>query len=104
MSKELIGHVAVDAGMLMVGDPCYFHGGREKSQLDQAYPAWRDVCAALHKAEAEQGGKRGTVQLNFVRGHEGLGVIASTTHGDGFYPVYLEKDKNGKRRMIVHLD
>ena len=84
---ELIGHVDVDSGTLMIGDPCYLDGGFD-------YDKWCD-------------------QLNF----EGNGVLVgpddfdnekfgsstvafSTLHGDGGYPVYAYFEMRGGERRV----
>jgi len=95
--KTQIGIVGVDAGLIMVGDPCYFLDAiGNTSVAQQAYPTWSDFCDDLPKDNSPK-------QLNFERGHEGLGIVVGTTHGDGTYPVYLETTKAGKRRLIVEL-
>ena len=93
--KKYIGEIGVDAGCVMVGDPCYMHG--EDGELKKAYPTWEKLCAAMPKRRDEGG------QLNYALGHKGLGVIVQTTHGDGVLPVFLETDENGRRKLIVEL-
>lgn len=96
MSKEQVGIIGVDAGMVMVGDPCYFWpDGEGRSAHTDAIPTWAELC---HKT-----GPCNT-QLNYAKGHAGLGVVVSTTHGDGTYPVYIVTTAKGKRRLVVELD
>ena len=101
-TRKNIGCVGVDAGLLMVGDPCYFWPDKdgEKTEAVESLENWCAVCAALNNGP----GKNDGAQLHFQRGHDGLGVIVETTNGDGCYPVYLETDDNGRRRLIVELD
>ena len=98
-----IGNVAVDAGLLMVGDPCYFWpdvAGTTKSTHTDSIPDWFGFCDKLTGVDVRKEG----LQLNFDRGHRGLGVIVGTTHGDGCYPVFLETFAGGHRRLVVDLD
>ena len=83
-----IGECGVDAGMLMVGDPCYFVG--KDSIINERCDSWAKACDEVFLD-------------NDVADVYGLGVAVETTHGDGVYPVYLETT-NGRRRLIVELD
>jgi hypothetical protein len=38
--KELVGHVAVDSGQLMVCDPCYIDGEWKKTERLRVYPVY----------------------------------------------------------------
>jgi len=41
-------------------------------------------------------------QLNYRWGYPGVGVVSSTAFGDGYYPVYADKDKYGTiKRLII---
>lgn len=108
-SIRRIGEVGVDAGLLMVGDPCYFwpHETDGKTTATESIPTWTDVCEALNGGITEDKSlalsRKNGYQLNYKKGHAGLGVVVQTTHGDGCYSVYLEVE-NGKRRLVVELD
>jgi hypothetical protein len=92
--KTRIGQCGVDAGMLMVGDPCYFVG--KDATINERCENWNQACNELFcKDEPTR-----DTPFNVY----GLGVAISTTHGDGVYPVYLETNKSGRRRLIVNLD
>ena len=82
---RLLGHVGVDAGVLMVGDPCYFIGPDSTAQ--KAYPGgWEEFCEKQFAGFADN--KEDVTQMDFARGHGGLGVVSGTAYGDGSYPVY----------------
>ena len=101
--KTKIGIVGVDAGVLMVGDPCYFFGP-EKTTAQEAYPGgWSEICDTVLNDKFDESEPR-AAQLNYAKGHAGLGVIVGTTHGDGVYPVYLETDDKDRRRLVVELE
>lgn len=40
--------------------------------------------------------KKGSGQLNYSLGHVGAGVAFSSGYGDGVYPVYARKNKDGR--------
>lgn len=104
MSKKLLGHVGVDAGMLMIGDPCYFIG-KDSTVNTKVFPTWADACNKLFCADGVDHKKP-----YLIRSTCGalLGIAVSTTHGDGSYPVHLETYKDGRgcarRRLTVELD
>lgn len=75
---EVIGHVDVDSGTLMIGDPCYFLG---EKWTETHYDAMAD------KFFRGPDGDKPTVSLDHSGGHAGKGVAFGTTWGDGGYPV-----------------
>lgn len=84
MKKEirLAGVCGVDAGMILIGDPCY-------GQDQQAHPSnknWEEFCQDLQEARLQY---PMTQQLYYDKGHEGLGVVMDSGFGDGVYPVYV---------------
>ena len=84
---ELLGHVGVDAGLIWIGDPCYC-----VTPDCNEHPAatWSEFCDKLdHEKPVE-------AVFPFRMGHDGLGVCLSTRHGDGSYPVYVERDNVGR--------
>ena len=92
--KVKIGECGVDAGMLMVGDPCYFIG--KDATINSRCESWDQACREVF---CKDGVDRDTPMDVYD-----LGVAISTTYGDGSYPVYLETDDDGSRRLIVELD
>ena len=97
MKRMLIGRVGVDAGMLMVGDPCYFIG--EDTAANEKFPTWSEFCDWYQE---HQTGPNDIACLPFKMGHEGLG-IAISTGGDGSFPVYKETRADGSVRLVVEL-
>ena len=75
--KKVIGHAAVDSGLIWIGDPCYVipNDGRAAEYVSD----WSKFCETI------QGGT--SYSFPFKMGREGLGVCVSTAYGDGFYPV-----------------
>jgi len=92
--KIRIGEVGVDAGMVMVGDPCYFVG--KDATVNKRCKTWQQACKEVFCKEVFCK----DTPMNVY----GLGVAVGTTHGDGCYPVYLQTTKAGRRRLVVNLD
>lgn len=96
-TKEQIGVVSVDSGLIMVGDPCY-HLGKTK-QPEAFCNSWE---AFIYERLTKDGKPLMEVQLDHDSGNEGLAVVCGSFGGDGCYPVYAEKDKFGvTQRLIV---
>lgn len=84
-SERLIGHVGVDAGIVVVGDPCYLVAGG--SPVD---PQWQDIVKQIfdpqnpHRIE-----ETSAVQVAGT-------IMTKTAGGDDMYPVYAELDASGQ--------
>lgn len=87
MKKELVGYCGVDSGQLMITDPCY-------ALNDANYEKVCSVTLDRQVGEAVISGKAGNC------------VAFSTNTGDGVYPVYVQRHKDGKqiKRVIIELD
>lgn len=80
-----VGEIGVDAGLCWIGDPCYC----VTPDADE-HPAktWYEFCDKLDD--------NGVTQWNYKAGHPGLGVSVQTGYGDGVYPVYIKRNKEGR--------
>ena len=67
---QKVGVVSVDSGQIILSDTCYLNNHK-------------GICC-----------KKPT-QLNHIDGRPGSGVCITGFGGDGNYPVYVIKDKNG---------
>jgi len=92
---ELAGHIGVDAGLCWIGDPCYC-----VTPDSNSHPAktWVEFCDLLYK---EDDFNKNFKSFNYPMGHEGLGVCVSTGYGDGSYPVYVQKNSEGRVVKVV---
>lgn len=93
---ELAGTFGVDSGLLWCGDPCYC----VTPDADN-HPAktWPEFCDMLDMDE------KGYQAFNYPLGHNGLGVCINTGYGDGEYPVYIKKNKEGRvMRVLIKFD
>jgi hypothetical protein len=83
--ERLIGHVGVDAGIVVVGDPCYLVAGG--SAVD---PQWQDVVVQMFD-KANPHRIDGTTAVAV-----GGTIMTTTPKGDDMYPVYAEVDDAGQ--------
>ena len=75
-----IGVIGVDAGLVMVGDPCY-------GSMSERFKNWDEFCNYL-------GDKYPTMKsIPYELGHEGQGVVVSSGFGDGTYEVFVKTAK-----------
>ena len=92
MKLEQIGTVHVDAGVIMIGDPCYSLPD-DASHRSTVAKDWARFCEALEGASYSE-----------PLGH-GAAIVLQTLHGDGEYPVMAELTQwGGIRRVILDLD
>ncbi len=89
---EQVGVIGVDAGLCWLGDPCYIMG---EDASEKPAKTWSEFCDKLWEKE-ENPDVHGAVQWNYKMGHAGLGVTVSTGWGDGLYPVYIRRNKEGR--------
>ena len=97
---EYVGSISVDAGLCMIGDPCY-HIGR--NTLPKAFnKTWPEF---VNEELTFQNKPLNEVQLDHDSGASGLAVILGNFGGDGCYPVYVEKNKEGQvKRAIIEFN
>ena len=87
-----LGEVGVDSGTILIVDPCYMESKEEyKAFLEQ----WNELVHGKDKKRWDK------TQLNYKKGHAGLGVINSGFGGDGSYPVFAELNNKGLVKRIV---
>jgi len=85
MSKwEKVGVVAVDAGILMIGDPCY----QIQSDSCEMPKTWKGFCEVI--------GDETIHQFNFKKGHHGAAVVIGGFGGDGVFDVEVKKNETGR--------
>jgi len=82
MSKELVGYCGVDAGLIWLGDPCYIKNHPELNDESK----WQEFCESLRDMNLPQ--------------EAYSGVLTRTGWGDGEYPVYATKTKDGDIKKI----
>lgn len=95
-----VGSIGVDSGQVMVGDPCYLGDWKDTDSF--AMDLKPESCVAPFEYSYE-----GACQATCGDDHAGeLGrqtaVAVSSGYGDGCYPVYVEKNHEG-RVVALHV-
>ena len=95
--QEVVGTVAVDAGCIWIGDPCYtlttdgtYCQDSKGNQLD-----WDKFCNLL-------GDKKNEV-ADHVQQPLGdtIGLVVGSGYGDGCYPVTVTRDGNNRIASVT---
>ena len=90
----LVGSFAVDSGQAMVGDPCY---------LDQ----WKTNKGEEWNLEGKAGdySYHGASAMTLAADAgvlgDGSAVVFNTGYGDGYYPVYVQYNEDGRIVKVV---
>lgn len=91
---DRIGFISVDAGIVMVGDPCYTLPD-DGSHRDYVAREWGAFCNATFSEPTNAEGYSEPLG-------DGIGLVVSSGYGDGRYPVYVERNAEGRvARLIV---
>ena len=99
-----VGSVMVDSGQVMVGDPCYLGDFKTHEQCDREGGLHLEPadCTAPY-AYSYEGACQATcspAMLGEIDG--GKACAVSSGYGDGMYPVYAEKNREG-RVVALHV-
>ena len=91
----LAGYFCVDAGICWIGDPCYWI-----TPDTEHHPAkdWGEFCEKTIDKDVAVFDFDGKVvsQKKAEKGEGGLGVMVHTGYGDGQYPVWVRRNKEGR--------
>jgi hypothetical protein len=103
---QKIGHVALDSGLMWIGDPCRVMGGKRPVAFGADWP---DFCeklklSPLSPLDAEISAKEMTFHAgdDYEEGDIGLGVLIGTSHDDS-YDVFAEFEDGLVTRVIIEL-
>lgn len=94
-NAELIGHVGVDSGQMMLCDPCYIESSWDRADTEFDFGASdRDTPTNTNFSYA------GACETTLARKQAGVlgrgtGAVCSSGFGDGSYPVYVEFSDEG---------
>jgi len=99
--QEVVGTVAVDAGCIWIGDPCYtmttdgtYCQDSKDKQLD-----WSGFCSLMFDEDGKM--------LNEVADHvqqplgDSIGLVVGSGYGDGQYPVTVTRDSNNRIASVT---
>lgn len=93
---EIAGHITVDAGLIWVGDPCYIIVDEDEPRPKELGSNWGDFCNKIFNHS------EGCVtSFGHSNGNAGMGLAISTLYGDGVYPVYVQRNQNGRVRCVL---
>ena len=81
MTRELVGYCGVDSGLIWIGDPCVLKRSEFADPKD-----WDGFCNSLRDTELPT--------------ENNSGVLTDNRIGDGEYPVYVTKDKDGRVKKM----
>ncbi len=88
---EYVGMVGVDSGQLMIVDPCYVDAGTPENRREGfSYDRWLTQLFNDHDVNSTH--KALGVEWDILPGGA---VIAPTAYGDGGYPVFVRKNREG---------
>lgn len=95
---EQIGTVFVDAGIVLVGDPCYTLPD-DASERSEVAKNWSEFCKQTFAPGPHQKGRTdGQAVEPFGKG---IGIVVATGWGDGEYPVFAEYEDGRIARILV---
>ena len=97
--KWLVGRVGVDAGMVMVGDPCYLSNyGKKSSDGFEWVEGEVEAQKTANEFEYSYSGACAATLSDNSAGELGNGsaVAVSSGYGDGQYPVYAHYNHEGR--------
>ena len=89
---ELVGHVSVDSGQVMIVDPCYVLDG-EYGHAPKQVPSARKRCGYGHACAATDSDRS---HGEFFASGYGTAIASGSGYGDGNYPVYAVKNEAGR--------
>lgn len=114
MTRELIGHIGVDSGSVMLVDPCYFNDPlrwdtvkilelANEAKLNGNLKQYENSMRIYkNKKEIQNIVKDWDQYCNEYKNEprKYAGGIISPTGGDGTFAVYITKDKTGKIKKM----
>ena len=94
MPRERIGSVGVDSGTMMLGDPCYISDDKRL----HSNKGWSKFCEEIFTKQFDS--------MGYTQIGRGTAVVTETGGGDGEYPVYITRSREGrvKSLTVVFLD
>jgi len=105
---EKAGIAGVDAGMIWIGDPCYFipdnklnkrvaelgiKVSKQPKKPPKPLDEYGDFCDVV--LDPKRDNKLGFLQFNYEAGHAGLGVLVDGFGGDGVFDVFIKRGADG---------
>jgi hypothetical protein len=88
------GWFSVDSGQAMVGDPCYLDQWKTDEDLE-----WN--LEGKIGQYSYQGASATTVENSYGELGIGTAVVFNTGYGDGYYPVFIQMNEDGRVSKVV---
>jgi hypothetical protein len=88
------GWFSVDSGQAMVGDPCYLDGWKTNEGEE-----WN--LEGKIGDYSYQGASATTIEDSYGELGIGNAVVFNTGYGDGYYPVYVQMNDDGRISKVV---
>tara|TARA_R110000868_G_scaffold313010_1_gene574062 strand:+ start:230 stop:565 length:336 start_codon:yes stop_codon:yes gene_type:complete len=88
------GSFGVDSGQAMVGDPCYLDNW-DTNKNDEWNLEGKENEYSYHGASAT------TLANSYGELGIGTAVVFNTGYGDGYYPVYVQLNQDGRVSKVV---
>ena len=79
--RELVGYCGVDSGLIWIGDPCYIKDTEFAKESD-----WSGFCESLRDDN--------------IPCENNSGVLTDNHIGDGEFPVYVTRNKDGRVKKM----
>ena len=90
MAFEKVGEIAVDAGIVMIGDPCY-HLHKSTDDRIEFGTDWNNFVDLVYCKE-----KQDVTDIG-----NGTAIVVGGFGGDGRFPVYIKRGSDGIVEEIV---
>jgi len=97
---SLAGFIGVDAGVVWIGDPCYCVTPDTDSHPAKTWPEFCDKLEAAPNKEVVPFSYKGETMLPGGT-DSNLGIVVHTAHGDGSYPVFVKKNRDGQVSSVT---
>jgi hypothetical protein len=88
------GRFGVDSGQAMVGDPCYLDQWKTNEGEE-----W-DLDGKIGQY-SYQGASATTIEKSYGELGVGSAVVFNTGYGDGYYPVFVQLNEDGRVSKVV---
>lgn len=98
---EYLGKIGVDSGSMLLSDPCYV---KDFPPFDDT--TWKkDLAANAKEYTYNSAGAASCSEAQAAILGDGMGAVCSTGYGDGNYPVYVIRNRDGRiAAMMIDFD
>lgn len=96
---EKIGNLPVDAGCILLSDPCYVLPDSRYPNEDEQVEIPYDYATMLEEMKVAEWPRVFNVQPKNYSNP--LGLIVESGYGDGLYPVYAKFNKEGRLIQVM---